>query len=33
MSTTTVIDPHLIEEGWKVLVEQLGIQNSKGTRD
>lgn len=28
MSTTTLIDPHLVEEGWKVLVEQLGIQKA-----
>lgn len=28
MSTTTLIDPHLVEEGWKVLVERLGIQKA-----
>lgn len=28
MSTTTLIDPHVVEEGWKVLVEQLGIQKA-----
>ncbi|MEK6303153.1 MAG: hypothetical protein AABO41_20770 [Acidobacteriota bacterium] len=28
MSTATLIDPHLVEEGWKVLVEQLGIQKA-----
>lgn len=28
MSTTTQIDPHVVEEGWRVLVEQLGIQKA-----
>ena len=28
MSTTTLLDPHVVEEGWKVLVEQLGIQKA-----
>ena len=28
MNTTTLIDPHVVEEGWKVLVEQLGIQKA-----
>jgi len=28
MSTTMLIDPHVVEEGWKVLVEQLGIQKA-----
>jgi hypothetical protein len=28
MSTTRLIDPHLVEEGWKVLVERLGIQKA-----
>jgi hypothetical protein len=28
MSTTTVIDPDVVEEGWNVLVEQLGIQKA-----
>lgn len=28
MSTTTPIDPGVVEEGWKVLVEQLGIQKA-----
>lgn len=28
MSATTPIDPHVVEEGWKVLVEQLGIQKA-----
>jgi len=28
MSTPTLIDPHVFEEGWKVLVEQLGIQKA-----
>lgn len=28
MSTTTPIDTHVVEEGWKVLVEQLGIQKA-----
>jgi hypothetical protein len=28
MNTTTPIDPDIVEEGWKVLVEQLGIQKA-----
>jgi len=28
MSTTTLLDPHVVEEGWKILVEQLGIQKA-----
>ncbi len=28
MSTTTQIDSHVVEEGWRVLVEQLGIQKA-----
>jgi hypothetical protein len=28
MSTTTPIDHGVVEEGWKVLVEQLGIQKA-----
>ena len=28
MSTTIPIDPDIVEQGWKVLVEQLGIQKA-----
>lgn len=28
MSTTTLIDPDIIEEGWKILVEKLGLQKA-----
>jgi hypothetical protein len=28
MTTTTQIDPQVVEEGWRVLVEQLGIQKA-----
>lgn len=30
MSTTTVIDADVVQEGWKILVERLGLQ--KATR-
>jgi hypothetical protein len=28
MSTTIPIDPDVVEQGWRVLVEQLGIQKA-----
>lgn len=28
MSTTTLIDPGIIEEGWKILVEKMGLQKA-----
>jgi hypothetical protein len=28
MSTTTPIDPDVVEEGWKILVEKLGLQKA-----
>ena len=28
MSTTPLIDPSLLQEGWKILVEKLGLQKA-----
>jgi hypothetical protein len=28
MSTTILIDPGVVEEGWKILVEKLGLQKA-----